>query len=103
MGEAPDPQAEPPNLRFLRRLVTVLTATMIVGLCTIIVLFVIRFSAPGDIAPLALPASIALPDGAAAVAFTLAHDWYAVVTDGDQILIYDRASGVLRQRITVSP
>jgi hypothetical protein len=76
---------------------------MIVGLCTIIVLFVIRFSAPGDATLPSLPDSIALPDGATAIAFTQARDWFAVVTDGDEILIYDRASGILRQRIAVSP
>lgn len=102
MGEAPDPQAEPPNLRFLRRLVTVLTATMIVGLCTIIALFVIRFSGSGAQTSLALPDTIVLPDGSAPVAFTQARDWYAVVTDGDEILIFDRDDGTLRQRIAVT-
>ncbi len=48
---------EPANLRFLRRLVTVLTATMIGGLLVIIALIVIRFSdrapdLPDSIAPL---------------------------------------------------
>ncbi len=76
---------------------TVLTATMIGGLLVIIALIVIRFS---DKAP-QLPQSIALPDGATPAAFTQGADWYAVVTTGDTILIYDRATGRLRQSIAI--
>ncbi|MFT6604940.1 MAG: hypothetical protein ACJA2X_000116 [Halocynthiibacter sp.] len=92
------------QLRFLRRLVTVLTAVMIGGLLVLIVLFVIRFpvmrsnSAPGA---LVLPSSIALPEGAKAEAITMGSDWIGVVTKDDRILIYDRASGALRQEIAV--
>lgn len=108
MNEAPGPDTEPPNLRFLRRLVTVLTATMIVGLCIIVALFVIRFRPgvappPGTAALPGLPASLALPDGARPLAFTQARDWYAVVTEDDRILIYDRASGTLRQTVVIAP
>ncbi len=99
MQETPEGQ-EPPNLRFLRRLVTVLTATMILGLLTIIVLFVIRL---GVVAPVALPDQITLPSGLRASAFTQGADWYAVVTTDDQILIYDRTSGALRQTIAIKP
>lgn len=94
----PPPQ-EPANLKFLRLLVTVLTGTMIVGLCIIITLIVIRYrdqSAP-------LPETITLPDGMTATAYTQGRDWYAVVTDGDAILIFDRATGALRQTITITP
>ncbi|MEO0751304.1 MAG: DUF6476 family protein, partial [Pseudomonadota bacterium] len=35
------------------------------------------------------------------MAFTQGDDWYAVVTEDDQILIFDRDSGTLRQTITV--
>lgn len=92
---------EPPQLRFLRRLVTTLTVTMIAGLVIIVGLFVIRF-APG--APdLALPDSLKLPEGQHAIAFTQAPKWFAVVTDQDEILIFDRAGGRLRQRIRIAP
>ncbi|MFK7745966.1 MAG: DUF6476 family protein [Roseobacter sp.] len=94
----PDPQTpEPANLKFLRRLVTVLTATMIGGVLLIIGLIVIRFY---DVPPI-LPQSLELPGGAAAVSFTQGPDWYAVVTDADQILIYDRVTGQLRQTVDV--
>lgn len=100
MPDAPISEPEPKNLRFLRILVTVLTATMILGLLTIVALFVIRFSADSTAIP--LPDEIALPDGVQATAFTRGTDWYGVVTDSDEILIYDIKSGELRQRITIS-
>ncbi len=98
MDEAPPPEGfEPANIRFLRRLVTLLTATMIAGLLAIVALIVIRFSAAPD---LVLPDALTLPDGAQALAFTQGADWYAVVTD-DEILIYDRATGQLRQTVRI--
>lgn len=81
-------------------MVTVLTATMILGVLTVIVLLVIRLNAPGT--TFALPEQITLPDGTRASAFTMGPDWYAVVTDDDQILIYDQVTGTLRQTITLS-
>tara|TARA_R110000850_G_scaffold96526_8_gene201730 strand:- start:482 stop:772 length:291 start_codon:yes stop_codon:yes gene_type:complete len=89
--------SEPPNIKFLRRLVTGLTATMIFGLLVVIGLLVIRFSgkAPN------LPEVIAMPGGEKPVAFTQGPDWYAVVTANDQILIFDRMSGALRQTVDI--
>ena len=49
-----------------------------------------------------LPAAITLPDGARATAFTQGPDWYAVVTADQRILIFDRATGTLRQSVTVA-
>ena len=90
-------QSEPANLKFLRRLVTVLTATMIGGVLLIIGLIVIRFY---DVPP-PLPDSITLPNGARALTFTQGPDWYAVVTSDDQILIFDRVTGRLQQTIAI--
>lgn len=88
----------PGELRFLRRLVTTLAAVMIAGLVVIVALLVIRLGPqPRPI----LPESIALPDGARATAFTQGHDWIAVVTEGDEILIYSRDGTTLRQRIRI--
>lgn len=78
---------------------TVLTATMIVGLLVIVSLLVTRFWGNDAATPSALPDSIALPNGARATAFTIGPDWYAVVTEDNRILIFDRASGALRQSI----
>lgn len=68
---------------------------MIVGL------LVTRFWGDGAPTRLALPDSIALPEGATATAFTQGPDWYAVVTDDNRILIFERASGALRQSIAL--
>ncbi|QUJ75174.1 hypothetical protein KDD17_09050 [Sulfitobacter albidus] len=92
-----DDLPEPGNLRFLRRMVTVLTGVMIAGVVVVIGLLVTRLS--NDTPP--LPDEIALPGGARAVAFTQGADWYAVVTDADEILIFDRLTGALRQTVTV--
>ena len=98
MNDTPEPPLpEPANLKFLRLLVTTLTATMIVGLVIIVALIVIRYRDRG--AP--LPATITLPDGATATAFTQGADWYAVVTGDDRILIFDRATGTLRKTMNL--
>jgi hypothetical protein len=93
---------EPQNLKFLRRLVTVLTATMIAGIATIVVLMFIRLTAetPAQTAP-DLPDRITLPDGQTATAVTAGAGWYAVVTDKQEILVFDRATGELRQRVRI--
>ena len=98
MGEGQAPDAK--TLRYLKVLVTVLTATMILGFLTIVALFVMRFSEMGKVE---LPDRITLPEGATAQAFTQGNDWFAVVTDGDEILIYSRVTGNLRQRIAITP
>ena len=94
------PAEEPANLKFLRRLVTTLTATMIVGLVVIITLVVIRLNSATP--ELALPDYIALPDGTRATAFTQTSNWYAVVTDDDKIIIFNRDSGEITQVISVN-
>lgn len=104
-GEGPDmnePLAaedrDPLNLRALRILVTVLTVTMIVGLITVVTVFVTRFESG---TPVALPDQVSLPEGETARAVTFGPDWYGVVTQSDLILIYDRTSGELRQTVTI--
>ncbi|MDC0739660.1 DUF6476 family protein [Cognatishimia sp. SS12] len=89
---------EPVNLRFLRRLITVLTVVMIGGLLLVVGLLVTRFYGQGP----DVPESITLPDGQSATAFTKGDGWYAVVTDGQQILIFDALTGQLKQTITIS-
>ena len=104
MTDPSGPIEEPANLRFLRKLVTTLMMVMIVGLLVIVALFVIRFSSgngnSGNNTP-TLPDTIALPDGVRAETFTVGRTFYAVVTTDDTILIFDRATGDLRQTITL--
>lgn len=87
----------PPDLRFLKRLVTVLTAVMIAGLLTIVALLVIRLGQPAVAVP-ALPAAITLPAGERAGAVTFAKGYTVVVTDAGRVLVYD-AGGALRQDV----
>jgi len=82
--------------------VTVLTTVMIGGVVTVVVLLVIRLQTPAS-PSLPLPEVIRLPGDAVARAVTQGPDWYAVVTEADEILIFDRASGALRQRVTITP
>ncbi|KUF11194.1 DUF6476 family protein [Pseudoponticoccus marisrubri] len=98
---APEPEdlPEPPSLRLLRVLVTVLTAVMIAGITGILGLIWHRYS--NARAP--LPEVITLPSGAEATAYTQGPDWYAVVTATDEILIFDRATGKLRQTLQIAP
>ena len=99
MADSPHPSpVDPGTVKYLRWLVTILTATMVLGFIVIVVLFVIRFS---DAFGPELPDEIILPDGSTPVAFTQGGDWYAVVTKDDQILIFDRESQELRQIIQV--
>lgn len=99
MGDTPEPVHEPANLKFLRRLVTVLTAVMICGVVLVIALLVIRLNGP---APLPLPAHITLPENARPTAFTRGPDWIAVVSEDNRILIFDIESGALTQELQIT-
>ncbi|MBE3639844.1 DUF6476 family protein [Mangrovicoccus algicola] len=99
MEKTPQDFQEPAPLKFLRRLVTVLTGVMILGVITIAGLLVMRLSR--DRQQIALPAELALPKGAEAAAITAGPGWYAVVTRDSRILIY-APDGTLRQELEVS-
>ncbi|MFC3615706.1 DUF6476 family protein [Lutimaribacter marinistellae] len=89
---------ETPQLRLLRRMVMLLTAVMIGGVILTFGLIVIRLS---DRTP-TLPEDVELPDGARAQAVTIGPNWYAVVTADERILIFDKATGRLRQEIRLN-
>lgn len=96
---------EPANLRFLRWLVTVLTATMILGLLTIVALFVIKFMGPTT-SPLVLPAEITLPEGETAQAVTQGLNWIGVVTidaSGIERIHILNLDGTPRQVVNITP
>ena len=78
-------------------MVMLLTAVMIGGVLVTFALIVIRLS---DRTP-TLPDQVELPDGARAQAVTIGNNWYAVVTDDNRILIFDKTTGNLRQEISV--
>lgn len=81
----------------LRVLVTVLSVVMIVGFIVLIALFVIRFKVTQP----PLPDEIILPQGAKATAFTRGDGWYAIVTDDQQILIFDSTSEALIKTVPI--
>ena len=87
----------PPVARYLKRLVTALAVVMIAGFLVLIAALVIRLGAD----PLPLPDRITLPEGAEPLSFTQGTDWIGVVTTDDRILVFDRATGALRQTIAV--
>jgi len=91
------PGSLPPDLRFLKILVTTLAGVMILGLVTIVALLVIRLTATPEPAPLALPATITLPEGSRAQAVTLAPDAVIVLSE-TEILFFDRTTGALERR-----
>lgn len=95
------------TLRFLRLLVLVLTATMIVGMVVLVVLFATRFPGSGktqaDGIDFTLPDTLELPAGATVQAVTRGQGWWAIVTGDDRILIFDAATGVLRQAVDIAP
>lgn len=87
-----------PEIRFLKILVTALTATMIAGLVAIIALLVIRL--PGKATLPDLPAAITLPAGARVQAITFARDYTVVVTQSGEVLLY-RPDGTLARTVAL--
>lgn len=98
---------EPPRLRQLRRLVTLLTATLILGVITVVILLVIRLGSLSDHAAPAVPPEITLPAGESARAVTLGQGWVAVVTvDGtgaERIRVLDARTGAERAVTAIAP
>ena len=99
MDEDEIPVVEDRNLVFLRRLVTALTATMIVGVLTVVVLLVIRLQTP---APPSLPDEVSLPDGVTARAVTFGQGWVGVVTDDDRFLVLDAETGEMLDAVEIT-
>ena len=94
--------AEPAHLRLLRRLVTALTITMIVGLVTIVGLLVTTVLDRDTSTPLS--PTLVIPTNETAQAYTQGTDWQAVVTRDvtgtERIRIFD-PDGTERQTITI--
>ena len=86
----------PQNLRFLQRLVTLLTVSMIVGILTIAALLAFKLRSEN----INFPQTLTLPDRTKPIAFTQTKDWYSVITDKNEILIY-KNDGTLIKSIIV--
>jgi hypothetical protein len=44
-----------------------------------------------------MPAKIELPSSVSPVAYTQTKNWYAIITDQDEILIYDKAGNQIQK------
>ena len=86
----------PRNLRFLQRLVTLLTVSMIVGILTIAALLAFKLRSEN----INFPQTLTLPDGTKPIAFTQTKDWYSIITEANEILIF-KNDGTLIRSITV--
>lgn len=86
------------TVRYIKRLVTALTLTTVVGLVVLVSVVVMRFSQTSpQTVTLPLPDQITLPDGVTAEAVTMGKGWVAIVS-GDEILVFE-ADGTLRKRV----
>ena len=87
----------PRNLRFLQRLVTLLTVSMILGILTIAALLAFKLRSEN----INFPQTLTLPDGTKPIAFTQTKDWYSIISETNEFLIY-KNDGTLIQSIIVS-
>ena len=85
----------PRNLRFLQRLVTLLTLSMIVGILTIAALLAFKLRSEN----INFPQTLTLPDGTKPIAFTQTKDWYSIITEENEILIYKNDGTLIRSII----
>ncbi len=104
MAEPPEDETGelPRDLRFLKGLVTVLTAVMIAGVITIVALLVIRLNA-GATPILVHPELFALPPGVQTLGYNLVGDSVVIVTDDGMIRVFDAASRELIQEMPIRP
>ena len=82
-----------PTIKFLKLLVTVLAGVMIIGFVIIVSLFILNFRTSA----IPMPAKIELPSSVSPVAYTQTKNWYAIITDQDEILIYDKAGNQIQK------
>lgn len=72
---------------------------MIVGVITVVGLLVTRMP---NLAPMAMPERLELPEGVSPAAVTMGQGFIAVVTEDDRILIFGR-DGSFLQEVAVVP
>ena len=106
MTKTPPEFIEPKNLKFLRLLVIVLTITMICGIITLVLVIVIKMpnynnTESMQLPAMQLPAEIILPDNMKVETFSIGSNHYLIVTKNDEVLIYDRRTNILEQRIKI--
>ena len=65
---------------------------MILGILTIAALLAFKLRSEN----INFPQTLTLPDGTKPIAFTQTKEWYSVITDADQILIYKNDGTLIR-------
>ena len=85
----------PRNLRFLQRLVTLLTVSRIAGILVIAALLAFKLRSEN----INFPQTLTLPDGTKPMAFTQTKDWYSIITEANEILIYKNDGTLIRSII----
>jgi hypothetical protein len=75
----------------------VLAGVMIIGFVIIVCVFVINFRK----SPTLIPTALELPSNVNPIAYTQTTNWYAIVTDDDEILIFDNTGNEI-QKIKVN-
>lgn len=94
--------ALPRDLRFLKTLVTVLTATMILGVITITTLLVIRLN--DRAAPIRLdPGAFVLPDGVGLMGISVVEGVAVIVGDDGVIRLFDSETRAPLREIPIEP
>jgi hypothetical protein len=93
MTDTPDTTELPPSLRFLKGLVITLMITMILGVIAVVATLVTRMP---DASPPVLPDVLTLPAGEVALAVTIGKGWFAVVTETQNILVFDGTGKLLQ-------
>ncbi|NNU81504.1 hypothetical protein HMH01_13775 [Halovulum dunhuangense] len=107
MGDTdiPDDAPEPPRIRMLRRLVTLLTLTLTLGMIVVVGLLVWRLTASAPVP--ALPETVALPRGERLTGYARNPDWTVLITqdaDGTQRLhIVAPGETAPHQSVTIMP
>jgi hypothetical protein len=101
MTKTPPELIEPKNLKFLRLLVIVLTITMICGIITLVLMIVIKMPNYNNTFSIQLPEEIILPDNMKVETFSIGSNHYLIVTKNDEVLIYDRKTNILKQRLKI--
>ena len=98
-SEIPANPPEPANLRFLRRLVTTLTATMILGLITIFAVLVIRLQTTSPM----FPEITALPADTDVISISRTTNELVVIDKARKMYILSLDGKIIVQELELKP
>lgn len=96
MAETPPSGVDVRVVRYLRILVTILTAVMVVGMIVLVTVFVMRFpdgTAQQRQGGPEVPQVLDLPKGVWAEAVARTEDFWVIVAETGDVYFFDRAGG----------